>query len=287
LHLLSGQGVFAGAIEEALLGGAVDLAVHSLKDLPAADRPGLLLAAFPPREDARDALVCRRGGGLGALPRGARIATGSPRRAAQLRAARPDLRIVGIRGNLDTRLRKLETEHLDALVLAVAGLRRLGLAERITEPLPLTLCLPAVGQGALAVQCRADDSATRALLAPLDDLATRAAVLAERAFLSALGGGCKVPIAAHAAIVDGRLRLDGLLASSDGHHLLRDSVVGGPVTPSTPVYDLIELGGPTDTTAPTHGATPTDLNTPAALGQALASRLRAAGGADLLAARAD
>src|SRR5262245_26087337 len=140
LHLLSGQGVFARAIEEALLASTVDLAVHSLKDLPATERPELTLAAFPPRADARDALVSRGNVAFAALPEGARVATGSPRRAAQLRAARRDLQIVDIRGNLDTRLRKLESEGLDALVLAVAGLDRLGLEDRIAEPLPIALC---------------------------------------------------------------------------------------------------------------------------------------------------
>src|SRR5579885_1454004 len=253
LHLLSGQGAFARAIEEALLAGTIDLAVHSLKDLPAAERPGLLLAAFPPREDARDALVSRTRVPLAGLPPHARVATGSPRRAAQLRAVRPDLQIVDIRGNLDTRLRKLETEGLDALVVAAAGLHRLGLVERISEVLPTAICLPAVGQGALAVQCRADDTATRALLAPLDDAATRAAVTAERALLAALGGGCKVPIAAYAEHREGQLWLDGLLAAPDGRRLVRDALAGSP-------------------------------DAPAALGRALAARLLAAGGAALLAA---
>jgi hydroxymethylbilane synthase len=224
LHLLSGQGAFARAIEEALLAGTVDLAVHSLKDLPARERPELALAAFPPRADARDALVSRDNISFAALPGRARVATGSPRRAAQLLAARPDLRIVDIRGNLDTRLRKLESQGLDALVLAVAGLERLGLADRIAEALPIELCLPAVGQGALAVQCRADDAATRALVAALDDPATRAAVEAERALLAALGGGCKVPIAAHAAPRAGELRLEGMVAATDGSEVVRDAL---------------------------------------------------------------
>jgi hydroxymethylbilane synthase len=255
LHLLSGQGVFARAIEEALLDGRVDVAVHSLKDLPSVETPGLEIAAVPPREDARDALVSRGDLGFAALPRGARVATGSPRRAAQLKAARPDLRIVDIRGNLDTRLRKLEREDLDALVLAVAGLSRLGLAHRVTEALPLALCLPAVGQGALAVQCRAADAATRALLAPLDDTATHAAVRAERALLAALGGGCKVPIAAHAELVGGELELHGVVAAPDGSQLIRDSL-----------------------TAPVTAA--------ALLGMGLAARLMAAGAGTLVGARA-
>jgi hydroxymethylbilane synthase len=231
LHLLSGQGVFAGAIEEALLRGEIDLAVHSLKDLPAAERPGLRLAAFPARADARDALVAREARSLDELRPGARVATGSPRRAVQLRAARPDVEIVDIRGNLDTRLRKLETEGLDALVLAVAGLERLGLADRISEPLSPALCLPAVGQGALAVQCRADDERTAGLITELDHRPTRAAVLAERAFLAALGGGCKVPIAAHAQLDGDVVVLTGLLAAADGAVLLRDTHRGLAAAP--------------------------------------------------------
>jgi hydroxymethylbilane synthase len=252
LHLMSGQGVFARAIEDALLDGRVDVAVHSLKDLPSTETPGLEIAAVPPREDPRDALVSRENLTFAALPQGARVATGSPRRVAQLRAARPDLQIVDVRGNLDTRLRKLETESLDALCLAVAGLSRLGLAGRIAEPLPTTLCLPAVGQGALAVQCRADDAPTRALLAPLDDPASRAAVQAERALLATLGGGCKVPIAAHAELRDGELALHGLIAAPDGSQVIRDSL-----------------------TAPVAAA--------AILGMGLAARLMAAGAGDLLA----
>ncbi|HEY7067245.1 MAG TPA: hydroxymethylbilane synthase [Chloroflexota bacterium] len=255
LHLLSGQGVFAKAIEEALLDGRVDLAVHSLKDLPSVETPGLEIAAVPPREDARDALVSRGDLTFAALPHGARVATGSPRRAAQLKAARPDLAIVDVRGNLDTRLRKLQTDGLDALVLAVAGLSRLGLAARIADALPTTLCLPAVGQGALAVQCRADDTATRALLAPLDDAATHAAAQAERALLAALGGGCKVPIAAYAHLHDGELHLDGMVAVPDGSQVLRDSL-----------------------SAPLAAAAP--------LGMGLAARLMAAGAGDLLGERA-
>jgi hydroxymethylbilane synthase len=255
LHTISGQGVFARALEDALLAGTIDCAVHSLKDLPGALRPGLILAAFPPREDARDALVARTAPGFAALAPRARVATSSPRRAAQLLAARPDLQIVPIRGNVDTRLRKLEEQQLDATVLAVAGLRRLGLAARITEPLPLDLCLPAVGQGALAVQCRADDAATRALLAPLDDAPTRAAVEAERALLAALGGGCRLPIAAHATVDGGTLRLAGLLATSDGRTLIRDQLTG-------PMNAAIQLG------------------------RTLADRLLAAGGATLVAGAA-
>ena len=231
LHKLSGQGVFARAIEEALLAGEIDLAVHSLKDLPSVERPGLELVAFPAREDPRDVLVSRRykagthqGLSFAELPAGARVATGSPRRAAQLLHARPDLNIVDIRGNLDTRLRKLESEELDALVLAAAGLLRLGLVEEITEYLAPSVCLPAVGQGALAVQCREDDAETRSVLQWLDDHHTRVAVEAERALLAALGGGCKVPIAAHGEVRGEELHMDGLVALPDGSRVIRDAL---------------------------------------------------------------
>lgn len=257
LQQMSGQGVFARAIEEALLAGQIDCAVHSLKDLPAAERTGLELVAFPRRADARDALVCRRdagaapAAGLRLLRDGARVATGSPRRAAQLLHVRPDLVIVPIRGNLDTRLRKLDEGDLDAVVLAVAGLERLGLGDRISVALPVAVCVPAVGQGALAVQCRADDAATRALLAPLDDAATRAAVVAERALLAALGGGCRVPIAAYGEVRGAELCLEAVVASPDGRTLLRDRLTAPP------------------TAAPV-------------LGMALAARLLAAGARELL-----
>ncbi len=257
LQQMSGQGVFARAIEEALLAGQIDCAVHSLKDLPAAERAGLELVAFPRRADARDALVCRRdagaapAAGLRLLRDGARVATCSPRRAAQLLHVRPDLVIVPIRGNLDTRLRKLDEGDLDAVVLAVAGLERLGLGDRISVALPVAVCVPAVGQGALAVQCRADDAATRALLAPLDDAATRAAVVAERALLAALGGGCRVPIAAYGEVRGAELCLEAVVASPDGRTLLRDRLTAPP------------------TAAPV-------------LGMALAARLLAAGARELL-----
>jgi hydroxymethylbilane synthase len=239
LPAIGGKGVFTAELEEALRAGTIDLAVHSLKDLPIADAPGLVVAAIPPREDAHDVLIAHSGGGLAALPPGARVGTSSLRRAAQLRLQRPDLELLPLRGNVDTRVRKLLAGDYDAIVLAAAGVLRLGLSEHIAEYLPFALMLPAPGQGALALQCRANDAATRGLVGALDDPATRAAVTAERAFLAGLGGGCAAPIAAYAeadpasAGQPERLRLDGLVASPDGRRVVRVSGIGG---------DAFELG---------------------------------------------
>ncbi len=198
-----GEGAFVMALEAALLDGRVDLAVHSAKDVPTAEDPRLAIAAYPPREDPRDALLCREPGRtLATLPDGAVVGTDSPRRAAFLRAYRPDLRTGPLHGNVDTRLRKLAAGDADALVLAVAGLTRLGLAGRIAEVIPAEIALPAPGQGALAIEVRADDVATSTFAARLDDPATRAAVEAERALLRASGGGCRAPLGA-LAVVDG------------------------------------------------------------------------------------
>ncbi|HSG85834.1 MAG TPA: hydroxymethylbilane synthase, partial [Candidatus Limnocylindrales bacterium] len=201
-----GEGAFVGALEQALLSGTVDLAVHSAKDVPTTEDPRLAIAAFPRREDPRDALVGREPGvTIDSLPEGARIGTDSPRRSAFLLAHRSDLRPHPLHGNVDTRLRRLDEGETDALVLAVAGLTRLGLAERISEILPPTIVPPAPGQGSLAVQCRADDPATLAWIRRLDDPETRAAVEAERAFLRASGGGCRAPIGALGVARDGIL----------------------------------------------------------------------------------
>jgi hydroxymethylbilane synthase len=217
-----GKGLFVKEIEEALLAGRADLAVHSAKDLPARSAQGLAIAAVPEREDPRDALVCRlEGGSLLDLPRRARVGTGSPRRSAQLLALRPDLQVVALRGNVETRLRKLEAEGLEALVLACAGLARLGLAGRIAERIPPEVMLPAVGQGALALQTRAGDPLA-AELAVLADPGATAAFAAERAFLVRLEGDCNVPLAALAeASGAGRLRLRGLVAAPDGSRIAR------------------------------------------------------------------
>jgi hydroxymethylbilane synthase len=216
--------------------GAIDAAVHSLKDLPGSLRSGLTLAAILPREDARDVLVSRHGLGLRALPPGATIATSSLRRAAQILHLRPDVRIVSIRGNVDTRLRKtLAPDGPDATVLAAAGLQRLGLEQHITEYLAVDEMVPAVGQGALAVEVRAGDTRLRRLLRAIDDAPTRRAVTAERALLAALGGGCQVPMGAHATLTDGgaMLRLLAVVASLDGKRLVRVERMGPARRPAS------------------------------------------------------
>jgi len=228
LATVGGKGLFVKEIEEALLDGRADLAVHSAKDLPAGVTAGLVLAAFPPRADARDALVGRAPGAtLRGLPRGARVGTGSARRTSQLLALRPDLELVPLRGNVDTRLRRLHERELDALVLACAGLERLGRADAIHERIDPGTLLPAVGQGVLALQTRAGDALERELRV-LDDAAARSCLAAERAFLTALEGDCNVPLAAYAEPRSGgRLRLRALVASPDGRALVRSEQEGG------------------------------------------------------------
>jgi hydroxymethylbilane synthase len=216
------KGLFTKEIEEALLEGCADLAVHSLKDLPTELPAGLVLAAVPAREDARDAVVGKK---LAELADGAKVGTSSLRRAAQLRKLRPDLRIESVRGNLDTRLRKLDEGQYQAILLAAAGLKRLGWGGRIAEILPVDVMCPAVGQGALAIETRADGKGFDAC-SKLDDGATHAAVEAERGLLAALGGGCQVPIGAHATVDGGRLCLLGVVASPDGRDLLRANAEG-------------------------------------------------------------
>lgn len=225
LSKVGSKGLFTKEIEEALLNGEVDLAVHSLKDLPTELPAGLGLAAIPAREDPRDAVV---GAKLAELPVGAKLGTSSLRRAAQLRLVRPDLVIESVRGNLDTRLRKLDEGQYQAIVLASAGLRRLGWEERIAEPLPIETMCPAVGQGALAIETRDDDGPAVAACRQLDHAPTRSAVTAERAVLAALGGGCQVPIGAYADMADHRLRVRAIVISPDGSRLVRDEV-SGPV----------------------------------------------------------
>jgi hydroxymethylbilane synthase len=216
------KGLFTKEIEEALLDGRADLAVHSLKDLPTELPEGLVLAAVPEREDPRDAVV---GKCLADLPRGAKVGTSSLRRAAQLRKLRPDLAIESVRGNLDTRLRKLDEGQYDAILLAAAGLKRLGWGDRIAEILPAEIMCSAVGQGALAIETRASGAGFDAIRA-MDHADTHAAVLAERGVLGALGGGCQVPIGAHATVEGGRLRLLGLVASPDGGEVVRGESEG-------------------------------------------------------------
>lgn len=228
LSAIGDTGLFVAEIEQALRAGVIDLAVHSAKDLPSELPPDMALAAFPQRADPRDVLVSRAGGRLAELPSGARIGTSSLRRACQLRHARPDLLIVELRGNVDTRLRKLHEGHYDAIVLAAAGLDRLGIAEQVTEWLAPDLMLPAVGQGALAIEVRASDQASAALLAPLDDPATRSAVTAERAFLARIGGGCQVPIGAYAHFDGPALLLAGMIGARDGRLIRGEGC--GPAT---------------------------------------------------------
>jgi hydroxymethylbilane synthase len=214
--------MFVKEVQLAVLDGRADLAQHSAKDLPAITPDGLVLAAVPERGDPRDALV---GSTFGGLPTGARVATGSVRRRAQLAAARPDLTFAELRGNVDTRLEK--ASQFDAIVLAAAGLDRLGRSDRITERLDTSVMLPMVGQGALAIECRADDDATRARLASIDNPEVHTAVRAERAFLAELGGGCAVPASALARIgPDGRLRFRCMVSSLDGKRSACDTVEG-------------------------------------------------------------
>jgi len=211
-----GDGVFVTAIEEALRGGAIDVAVHSLKDLPTAEPADLVIAAIPPRDDPRDVLVTRERDGLSGLREGAVVGTSSPRRAAFLRALRPDVIARDIRGNVDTRLRKVERGEYDAVIVAAAGLRRLGIAFAETETLPVELCPPAPGQGALAVQIRASDGDLRARIALLDDRATRLEVGAERALLRLMGASCEIPLGAIGRFEDGDVALEAALAGEDG-----------------------------------------------------------------------
>jgi hydroxymethylbilane synthase len=223
---IGGKGLFTAELEQALHAGEIDLVVHSLKDLPVEPAAGLVVAAIPARADAHDVLISAQGWTIDDLPQGAKVGTSSLRRSAQLLARRPDLRLLPLRGNVDTRIRKALQGEYDAIVLAAAGVTRLGLESHISQYLPFELMLPAPGQGALAVQCRAVDLELLALLVQIDDPATRAAVEAERAFLQGLGGGCSAPVAAYATVVDGQVNLVGLAASPDGQHMAHVAGVG-------------------------------------------------------------
>jgi hydroxymethylbilane synthase len=224
LAQVGGKGLFVKEIEEALADGRVDLAVHSMKDVPAELHPGLALSAISAREDPHDVLVGAR---LDDLPLGARLGTSSVRRVCQLRALRPDLTIVALRGNVDTRLRKLDEGHIDAIVLAAAGLRRLGHADRIAEVLDRERCLPAIGQGILALETRADDAATIAVVRrAMHDADAAAAAEAERAFLQRLGGSCQTPMACHARVAGERIAVDGLVGDLEGKEILRERIEG-------------------------------------------------------------
>lgn len=232
LSVIGGQGAFTKELEHALLDGRIDLAVHSLKDLPTVLAEGLMLAAIAEREDPRDALILpalsqvNGAASIHSLPAGVRVGTSSPRRRAQLRHLRPDLCLRELRGNVDTRLRKLDEGEFDAIVLASAGLRRLGLAERISAYVPTDELLPAVGQGALGLETRSGDAATRRLVSQLNHAPTRAACEAERSLLRQFGAGCQAPIAAHAVVQGEVLKLEGLVAAPSGEEVLRETVEG-------------------------------------------------------------
>jgi hydroxymethylbilane synthase len=257
LSVIGGRGAFTNDLEKALLDRRIDLAVHSLKDLPTILPAGLQISAVTKREDPRDALVLPtertiENPTLASLPLGACVGTSSMRRAAQLKYLRPDVFVKDLRGNVDTRLRKLDAGEYDAIILATAGLRRLGFTKRISTSIPPEEILPAVGQGALGIETRIDDPAIVNLIASLEHSPTRSACEAERALLRALGGGCQVPIAAHAVELHGRLRLEGLVAAPSGDTVLREAIEG-------------------------------DAAGPAELGEMLAQRLLACGAASLLA----
>jgi hydroxymethylbilane synthase len=229
LAVIGGKGVFTKELEEALLAEEIDLAVHSLKDLPTTLPDNLAINAITEREDASDALIVREGvametGSLRGLPQGAIVGTSSLRRQAQLKHLRPDVSIKDLRGNVDTRLRKLDEDGYDAIILASAGLRRLGFERRVNISITHAEMLPAVGQGALGIETRANDPRTAALVSLLEHAPTRAACTAERALLFALGGGCQVPIAAHAVVNGDTLRLDALVAALDGGRVIRDNL---------------------------------------------------------------
>lgn len=226
LAKVGGKGLFVKEIEQALLEQRIDLAVHSMKDMPADLPDGLSIEAVPEREDPTDVLISNDHDTFDQLPQGAKIGTSSLRRASQLLSLRPDLNIVSLRGNLDTRLKKLTTEKLDAIILAAAGIKRLGLADRITTTLDISTMLPAVGQGALCIETRTDDERIAAFIVPLDDPNSHAAVKAERSFLKTLEGGCQVPIAGHATIAGNDITMEGLVASLNGDQVIRESLTG-------------------------------------------------------------
>jgi hydroxymethylbilane synthase len=251
LAAIGGKGLFIKELEVALEEKRADIAVHSMKDLPGDLPAGLAIAAVLERADARDALVAAAAARFEDLPRGARVGTSSLRRQAQLLAARPDVKIQALRGNVDTRLRRLDAGEMDAIVLACAGLIRLGLESRISTRLDPKICLPAVAQGVIGLECRGADSRTLRLVAVLNHEATRIAMDAERAFAHQLGGSCQSPIAAHAELEGKRLTLTGLVAEPDGSRLLRDTQAGS-------------------------------IDAPAALGELLARRMLAAGAGPLL-----
>jgi hydroxymethylbilane synthase len=241
LAKVGGKGLFVKEIETALLDGSIDLAVHSMKDMPADFPEGLCIGAIPERENPRDVLVTRSGRPLDKLKQGARIGTSSLRRSAQLLHIRPDIRIVPLRGNLDTRIKKLDNESLDAIVLAAAGMLRMGLADRITQLLDESVMLPAVGQGALCIEVRKDDPRIRPLVADLDHLPTRQVVVGERAFLNRLEGGCQVPIGGHGHIDGDSYTLTGLVCDVDGSNMIKMTKTGTPAQSEQAGLELADM----------------------------------------------
>ena len=235
LAQVGGKGLFTKEIEEDLLSGEVDLAVHSLKDMPTVLPEGLCLTAITERANVGDAFVSNKYNSFAELPLGAVVGTSSLRRKAQLLAARPDLTIRDLRGNVDTRLRKLDEGLYDAVILAAAGLERLGHGDRIKDVIPSSVCLPAVGQGALAIECRTNDAEVRQMLDFLNDMPTVHATNAERAFLGLLEGGCQVPIGVHADVEGNQIKIEAIIAALDGSTVLRDTIEGAAV-------DAVALG---------------------------------------------
>lgn len=231
LSKVGGKGLFVKEIEQALLDGVIDMAVHSMKDMPSVLPEGLVNGAVPKRVDPRDCMISRDGKLLSELPHGAKVGTSSLRRSSQLVHLRPDIQVESIRGNIDSRLRKLETEGFDAIMLAVAGLSRMGWEDRITEYLEPEVCLPAVGQGALGIECREADAEVRELLQQFNDAVTEVTVAAERSFLARLNGGCQVPIGAYATLVEAasgqtEIELTGLVGAADGRQILKETLRG-------------------------------------------------------------
>jgi hydroxymethylbilane synthase len=226
LSKVGGKGLFVKEIEQAMLAGEIDMAVHSMKDMPSELPEGLVNGAVPRREDPRDCLITLGAKSLEDLPQGAKVGTSSLRRASQIKSMRPDLQLEPVRGNIDSRLKKLETEGFDAIILAAAGLHRMGWKERITSYIPEEDCLPAVGQGALGIECRASDEELLALLHLYNDRDTSATVAAERTFLGVLNGGCQVPIGAHAVWAGQEISLTGMVGSPDGEVILKETLQG-------------------------------------------------------------
>jgi hydroxymethylbilane synthase len=272
LAQIGGTGVFVSALRESLLHGEVDFAVHSLKDLPTGAAPGITLAAIPPRDDPRDALIARDGAKLADLPAGARIGTGSPRRAAQLALLRGDITCVPIRGNANTRLAKVRDGELDAVVLAYAGLARIGRTDEVSEIFEPDAMLPAPGQGALAVECRTEDTELAELLATVDHPATRSAVTAARGLLAALEAGCSAPVGAYAILTD-RLHLQGV-------------VLGAPAAPAVKQSGGLDVAAGSGTMVVRERGE-ADAADAARLGHELAARMLAHGAADLIGAKTD